>query len=94
MFEAILGVLLVLSTVCIRLVTAHGMKNQRNRVRRADGELREVARDLGMVMTAIQQAERQQRQYILRRSYLLSEMDVARAELAHLRRPASERLAA
>ncbi|MFT5088982.1 MAG: hypothetical protein ACI906_001379 [Candidatus Latescibacterota bacterium] len=94
MFEYMLGSVLVLFTLCLRLVTVNSMKAQRNQVRQADGELRKIAGELNEVVDELQQVERQKRQYDFRRSRLLSQMEVARCELERLRRPASERLAA
>lgn len=94
MFEYILGSSLVVFTLCLRLVTVNSMKAQRHKVRQADGELRKIAGELKEVVGELEQVERQQRQYDLRRSRLLSQMEVARCELERLRRPASDRLAA
>ena len=94
MFEYVIGSGLVLFTLCLRLVTVNSMKVQRGKVRQADGELRKIAGELNGVLEDLQQVERQHRQYDLRRSRLLSQMEAARCELELLRRPVNERLAA
>ncbi|MEE2725481.1 MAG: hypothetical protein ACPHSD_11070 [Candidatus Latescibacterota bacterium] len=63
-------------------------------MRQADSELRKITDELDEILEQTRSVERQQRQYALRRSRLLSEISEMNGELVRLRRPAGIRIAA
>lgn len=94
MLEYALGFTLILVPLCMRIVTADAMRKRTQYMQQIDGEFRAISDEMNDVQTQLQEAERQQRQYAIRRSRLLNEIDAARGELERLRRPAGVRMAA
>ena len=94
MLEYVLGFVLIAVPLCLRLVTVNSMRIQNQKMRQADSELHKIADELSDIQEKTQIAERQQRQYALRRSRLLSDISELRSELERLRRPSNVRLAA
>lgn len=95
MLEYALGfVLIIIAPLCLRLFTVNSMRIQNQKMRRADGQLRKITDELDAILEQSQSVERQQRQYALRRSRLLSDIAELNSELVRLRRPDDVRLAA
>lgn len=92
--EYALGFALILVPLCMRIVTANSMRKRTQYMQQIDGEFRAISDEMNAVQTELQDAERQQRQYAIRRSRLLNEVAAARGELERLRRPAGVRIAA
>ena len=94
MLEYALGLALITVLLCLRLLTVNRMRIQNQKVRQANSQLRETTGELDAILKRIQAVERQQRQYVLRRSRLLSNVSEMNSELERLRRSAGTRLAA
>ena len=92
--EYALGLVLIIVPLCLRLFTVNSMRIQNQRMRQADSELRKITDELDEILEQTRSVERQQRQYALRRSRLLSEISEMNGELVRLRRPAGIRMAA
>ena len=94
MLEYALGLALITVLLCLRLLTVNRMRIQNQKMRQANSQLREITGELDAILERIQAVERQQRQYVLRRSRLLSNISEMNSELVRLRRSAGTRLAA
>ena len=94
MLEYALGLVLIIFPLCLRLFTVNSMRIQNQRMRQADSEFRKITDELDEILEQMRSIERQQRQYALRRSRLLSEISEMKGELVRLRRPADIRMAA
>ena len=94
MLEYAIGLALITVPLCLRLLTVNSMRMQNQKMRQVDSQLRKTTGELNAILEQKQVVERQQRQYVLRRSRLLSEISDMNSELALLRRSASTRLAA
>ena len=92
--EYALGLVLIIVPLCLRLFTVNSMRIQNQRMRQADSEFRKITDELDEILEQTRSVERQQRQYALRRSRLLSEISEMNGELVRLRRPAGIRIAA
>lgn len=92
--EYALGLALITVLLCLRLLTVNRMRIQNQKVRQANSQLREITGELDAILERTQAVERQQRQYVLRRSRLLSNVSEMNSELERLRRSAGTRLAA
>ena len=92
--EYALGLALITVLLCLRLLTVNRMRIQNQKIRQANSQLREITGELDAILERIQAVERQQRQYVLRRSRLLSNVSEMNSELERLRRSAGTRLAA
>ena len=94
MLEYALGLVLIIVPLYLRLFTVNSMRIQNQRMRQADSEFRKITDELDEILEQTRSIERQQRQYALRRSRLLSEISEMNGELVRLRRPADIRMAA
>ena len=94
MLEYVLVLALITIPLCLRLFTVNSMQIQNQKMRRADSQLRKTKGELDAILERKQVVERQQRQYVLRRSRLLSDISEMNSELVRLRRSAGTRLAA
>ena len=92
--EYALGLALITVLLCLRLLTVNSMRIQNQKMRQANSQLRKITGELDAILERIQVVERQQRQYVLRRSRLLSNISEMNGELVRLRRSAGTRLAA
>ena len=92
--EYALGLSLITVLLCLRLLTVNRMRIQNHKMRQVDSQLRKITGELDATLDQKQAVERQQRQYVLRRSRLLSDISEMNSELMRLRRSAGARLAA
>ena len=94
LLEYVLGLALVTVPLCLRLFTVNRMRIQNQKMRQVDRQLRKITGELDAILDQKQVVERQQRQYVLRRSRLLSDISEMDGELMRLRRSVGARLAA
>ena len=94
MLEYALGLALITVPLCLRLLTVNRMRIQNQKMRQVDSQLRKITGELDAILEQKQVVERRQRQYVLRRSRLLSDISEMNSELVRLRRSANTRLAA
>ena len=94
MLEHAIGLALITVPLCLRLLTVNRMRIQNHKMRQVDSQLRKITGELDATLDQKQAVERQQRQYVLRRSRLLSNISEMNGELVRLRRSAGTRLAA
>ena len=94
MLEYALGLVLITIPLCLRLFTVNSMQIQNQKMRQVDSQLRKTKGELDAILERKQVVKRQQRQYVLRRSRLLSDISEMNSELVRLRRSARTRLAA
>ena len=94
MLEYVLVLALITIPLCLRLFTVNSMQIQNQKMRQADRQLRKIKGELDAMLERKQVVKRQQRQYVLRRSRLLSDISEMNSELVRLRRSAGTRLAA
>ena len=94
MLEYALGLALITALLCLRLLTVNSMRIQNQKMRQANSQLRKITGELDAILERTRVVERQQRQYVLRRSRLLSNISEMNGELVRLRRSAGTRLAA
>ena len=94
MLEYALGLALITIPLCLRLFTVNSMQIQNQKMRQSDSQLRKIKGELDAILEQKQVVKRQQRQYVLRRSRLLSDISEMNSELVRLRRSAGTRLAA
>ena len=92
--EYALGLALITVPLCLRLLTVNRMRIQNQKMRQVDSQLRKITGELDAILEQKQVVERRQRQYVLRRSRLLSDISEMNSELVRLRRSANTRLAA
>jgi len=89
-----LGLCFVLIPLALRWITAWQMGRYSRAALRGDEEYRKLAGELNEIRDAIHGVERRRHQYASRRSHLRGQIEAARTELAALRRPAENRIAA
>ena len=94
MTDIALGLCFVLIPLALRWITAWQMGRYRRAALRGDEEYRKLAGELNEIRDAIHGVERRRHQYVSRRSHLRGQIEAARTELAALRRPAENRIAA
>ena len=94
LLEYVLGLALITVPLCLRLFTVNRMRIQNQKMRQVDSQLRKITGELDAILDQKQVVERQQRQYVLRRSRLLSDISEMDGELMRLRRSVGARLAA
>ena len=94
MTDFALIVFLVMIPPLLRWVTAADMGRYRSEILRSDEEYKKLVGKLSDIKEAQHKVDRQQRQYASRRVRLYGQIEAAQAELASLRRPVSNRVAA